>query len=76
MLLQIEMENSRGRVSIKIADRRAKEWAQSGVRTVEDVEKIIVLGKEREQQLRRLLARTGTAARAQRRRETDVQAVD
>lgn len=59
MLLQIEMENSRGRVSIKIADRRAKEWAQSGVRTVEDVEKIIVLGKEREQQLRRLLARLG-----------------
>lgn len=59
MLLQIEMENSRGRVSIKIADQRAKEWAQSGVRTVEDVEKIIVLGKEREQQLRRLLARLG-----------------
>ena len=59
MLLQIEMENSRGRVSIKIADKRAKEWAQSGVRTVEDVEKIIVLGKEREQQLRKLLARLG-----------------
>ena len=36
MLLQIEMENSRGRVSIKIADRRAKEWAQSGIRTVDD----------------------------------------
>lgn len=39
MLLQIEMENSRGRVSISIAGRRAKEWAQSGIRTVDDVEK-------------------------------------
>ena len=59
MLLQIEMENSRGRVSIKIADRRAKEWAQSGIRTVDDVEKVVVMGREREQQLRRLLARLG-----------------
>ena len=55
----IEMENSRGRVSIKIADRRAKEWAQSGIRTVDDVEKVVVMGREREQQLRRLLARLG-----------------
>lgn len=59
MLLQIEMENSGGRVSMRIADRRAQEWAQSGVRTVEDVEKIIVIGREREAQLRRLLARLG-----------------
>ena len=59
MLLQIEMENSKGRVSIKIADRRAKEWAQSGIRTVEDVEKVVIMGKEREQQLRKLLARLG-----------------
>ena len=44
MLLQIEMENSRGRVSIKIADGRAKEWAQSGIRTVDDVEKVVVMG--------------------------------
>lgn len=59
MLLQIEMENSRGRVSIKVADGRAKEWAQSGIRTVDDVEKVVVMGREREQQLRRLLARLG-----------------
>ena len=59
MLLQMEMENSGGRVSLRIADKRAQEWAQSGVRTVEDVEKIIVIGKEREAQLRRLLARLG-----------------
>ena len=59
MLLQIEMENSRGRVSISIAGRRAKEWAQSGIRTVDDVEKIVVMGREREQQLRKLLARLG-----------------
>ena len=59
MLLQIEMENSKGHVSIKIADGRAKEWAQSGIRTVDDVEKVVIMGKEREQQLRKLLARLG-----------------
>lgn len=59
MLLQIEMENSGGRVSMRIADKHAQEWAQSGVRTVEDVEKIIVLGRERETQLRKLLSRLG-----------------
>ena len=59
MLLQIEMENSKGHVSIKIADGRAKEWAQSGIRTVDDVEKVVIMGKEREQQLRRLLVRLG-----------------
>ncbi len=59
MLLQIEMEQSRGHVSMRIADEHARQWAQSGVRTVEDVEKIIVLGKEREKQLRRLLRRLG-----------------
>ena len=59
MLLQMEKKRSSGRVSIAIADRRAREWAQSGIRTVEEVEKIIVLGEEREQNLRRLLARLG-----------------
>lgn len=59
MLLQTEMKQSGGRVSIQIANRHAEEWAKSGIRTVEDVEKIVLLGKEREQQLRRLLARLG-----------------
>ncbi|MBR1710664.1 MAG: DnaD domain protein [Clostridia bacterium] len=59
MLLQNEKKGKKGNISIKIADRKAKEWAQSGVRTVEDVEKIIILGKEREQELKKLLARLG-----------------
>lgn len=60
MLLQTERQNSRtGRVSIAIADRAAYEWAQSGVKTVEDVEKIVVIGRERENNLRKLLARLG-----------------
>ena len=60
MLLQTERQSSTtGRVSIKIADRRALEWAQRGVKTVEDVEKIVLIGKEREMQLRKLLARLG-----------------
>lgn len=60
MLLQTEKQNSRtGRVSIAIADRVAREWAQGGVRTVEDVEKIVIIGRERENNLRKLLARLG-----------------
>ncbi len=60
MLLQTERQSSTtGRVSMKIADRRALEWAQRGVKTVEDVEKIVLIGKEREGQLRKLLARLG-----------------
>ena len=60
MLLQTERQSSTtGRVSIKIADRRALEGAQRGVKTVEDVEKIVLIGKEREMQLRKLLARLG-----------------
>ncbi|MDO5298954.1 MAG: DnaD domain protein [Clostridia bacterium] len=60
MLLQTERQRSRsGRVAISIADRVAREWAQSGVRTVEDVEKIVILGRERETQLRKLLSRLG-----------------
>ena len=60
MLLQTERQNSRtGRVSIAIADKTAREWAQGGVRTVEDVEKIVIIGRERENNLRKLLARLG-----------------
>lgn len=60
MLLRSEREKSRtGRVSIKIAGRVAQAWAQSGVRTLEDAEKMLILSGEREQQLRRLLARLG-----------------
>ena len=59
MLLQTEMKQSGGRVSIRIADQRAREWARSGIRTVEDVERIVILGKEREQDLKKLLRRMG-----------------
>ena len=59
MLLQNEMKASKGRISIGIADRRAKEWAKAGVRTVEDVEKMIILGRERERELQKLLTRLG-----------------
>lgn len=59
MLLQNERKASKGRVSISIADSRAKEWAKAGVRTVEDVEKMIILGKERERELQKLLTRLG-----------------
>lgn len=63
MLLQMEVEEVRKRggerFSFRVADRRAQEWAKSGVRTVEDVERIVVLGRERERELRRLLARLG-----------------
>ena len=60
MLLTHEREKSRtGRVSFKIASRTAQEWAQSGVRTPEDAEKMVILTSERERELRRLLARLG-----------------
>ena len=59
MLLQIEMENSGGRVNIEIANRKASEWAQNGINTVEEVEKVIVIGKQREQELRKVLRRLG-----------------
>lgn len=62
MLLQIEADRVRKRgehFSFKVADRKAREWAQSGVRTVEDVERIVVLGHERELEMRRLLRRLG-----------------
>ena len=62
MLLQMEADRTRGRgrrFSFRVADAKAREWAQDGVRTVEDVERIIVLGREREEELRRLLRRLG-----------------
>ena len=60
MLLENERQRSRtGRVSISIASRTAREWAQSGVRTVEDAEKMLILDSAREKELRRLLARLG-----------------
>lgn len=60
MLLQHEKEKSKtNRVSIKIAESIAKDWAQSGVRTVEDAEKRMILNGEREKELRRLLSRLG-----------------
>ena len=64
MLLQTEKKNSTTkRISLSIADHTAKDWARSGIRTVEDVERIVVIGREREQQLRRLLARLGQSHR-------------
>ena len=60
MLLRSEKEKSKThRVSFKIADRVAREWAQSGVRTLEDAEKMLILNGERERELKRLLARLG-----------------
>ena len=60
MLLRSEKEKSRtGRVSFKIAGGVAQAWAQSGVRTLEDAERMLILSGEREKELRRLLARLG-----------------
>lgn len=60
MLLRSEKERSRtGRVSFKIASETAQRWAQSGVRTLEDAEQMLILTGERERGLKRLLARLG-----------------
>lgn len=60
MLLQNEKEKSTSnRISFKYADRTARDWAQSGVQTLEDAEKRLKLTSERERELRRLLARLG-----------------
>lgn len=60
LLLRSEREKSKtGRVSIKIAGRTAQEWAQSGVRSLDDAERMLILSGERERELRRLLARLG-----------------
>ena len=64
MLLQTEKKGSTtGRISFRYAESTAKKWARSGIRTVEDVERIVVISREREQQLRRLLARLGQSHR-------------
>ena len=60
MLLSNEKEKSRtGRVSFKIANRVAQEWAQSGVKTIEDADRMLVISGQRETELKRLLARLG-----------------
>ena len=60
MLLSNEKEKSRtGRVSFKIANAVAQEWARSGVRTIEDADRMLMLTGERERELKRLLARLG-----------------
>lgn len=63
MFLQMEVDavkrDKEKRFSFQVADKHAQEWARSGVRTVEDVERIVVLGRERERELRRLLSRLG-----------------
>ena len=60
MLLRNERGKSRtGRVSFKIADGVAQRWAQSGVKTIEDAEKMLILTGERERDLKRLLSRLG-----------------
>ncbi len=59
MLLQNQAKVSGGRVSMRIAGRIAREWAQSGVRTVEDAERIVLLGQRREKELQQVLVRLG-----------------
>ena len=60
MLLQIEKERStNGNVSFKIADRVAQEWSKTGIRTVEDVERIVIIGRKRETELRKVLRELG-----------------
>lgn len=60
MLLENEKEKSRtGRVSFKIANRVAQEWAQSGVKTIEDADRMLVISGQRETELKRLLSRLG-----------------
>ena len=49
LLLRSEKERSRtGRVSFKIASETAQRWAQSGVRTLEDAEQMLILTGEGE----------------------------
>ena len=59
MLLQHEMKKSRGRFSFRIADRTAREWAQRGVRTAEDVDQLVLLDEGRRTELKKLLGRLG-----------------
>jgi len=59
MLLQHEKSKSHGRFSFRIADKTAREWAQRGVRSIEDVEKLVLVDEGRKGELRRLLGRLG-----------------
>ena len=60
MLLQNEKAKSKSnRISFKYADKTAQDWAQSGVRSLEDAENRLKLTGEREKELRKLLARLG-----------------
>ena len=59
MLLQHEMKKSRGRFSFRVADKTAREWAQRGVRTAEDVDKLVLVDEGRKADLRKLLGRLG-----------------
>jgi len=59
MLLQHEVKKSRGRFSFRVADRTARDWAQRGVRTAEDVDRLVLIDEERKKGLKRLLSRLG-----------------
>ena len=62
MLLQHEMKKCsrrNGRFSFHIADKTAREWAQRGVRSIEDVEKLVLIDESRKSDLKKLLGRLG-----------------
>lgn len=59
MLLRFEMKKSKGRFSFAVADKTAKEWAQRGVRTVEDVDQLVLVDDVRKRDLQKLLGRLG-----------------
>lgn len=60
MLLQNERNEWKGFLPISRVNNKAKEWADAGVRTVEDVEQMLLLGRERKRELQRLLTRLGS----------------
>lgn len=59
MLLRFEMQKSKGRFSFKIADKTAQDWAHRGVRTIEDVERLVLIDDARKASLKKLLSRLG-----------------
>ena len=59
MLLRYEMQKSNGRFSFKVADKTAREWAHRGVKTPEDVDKLVLIDDARKATLKKLLARLG-----------------
>ncbi len=62
MLLQQQADGARkhhAHFSFRVANEEAQRWAQNGVKTVEDVERIVMRGRERDGELRRLLRRLG-----------------